>query len=175
MSWKELLKRDIEYTYQVTEGLMNMVDEDQLDWKPSAGSNWMTMGQLLMHLTNACGAPIRSFITNDWRMPDGLDLSKLSPEEMMPPADKMPGVESVALAKQMIAEDRQMALDMLQQCSENDLNTRIATAPWDPTEMILGHRMLQMVMHLTSHKSQLFYYLKLQGKPVNTGHLWGMM
>jgi hypothetical protein len=24
------------------------------------------------------------------------------------------------------------------------------------------------------HAGQLFYYLKLQGKPVNTGHLWGM-
>jgi hypothetical protein len=31
-----------------------------------------------------------------------------------------------------------------------------------------------MVTHLDVHKSQLFYYLKLQGKPVNTAHLWGM-
>jgi hypothetical protein len=40
--------------------------------------------------------------------------------------------------------------------------------------MILGHRLLQMVDHLKSHKAQLFYYFKLQGKPVHTGHLWGM-
>jgi hypothetical protein len=31
-----------------------------------------------------------------------------------------------------------------------------------------------MLGHLTQHKGQLFYYLKLQGKPVNTGDLWGM-
>jgi hypothetical protein len=31
-----------------------------------------------------------------------------------------------------------------------------------------------MIQHLAQHKGQLFYYLKLQGKPVNTAHLWGM-
>ena len=40
--------------------------------------------------------------------------------------------------------------------------------------MRLGHRLLGMIGHLTQHKAQLFYYLKLQGKPVNTMHLWGM-
>lgn len=49
-----------------------------------------------------------------------------------------------------------------------------APAPWDPTEMLLGHRLLQMVDHLKQHKAQLFYYLKPQGKPVNTAELWGM-
>ncbi|MDE0394080.1 MAG: hypothetical protein OYK82_04805, partial [Gammaproteobacteria bacterium] len=29
-----------------------------------------------------------------------------------------------------------------------------------------------MIWHLAQHKGQLFYYLKLQGKPVNTMHLW---
>jgi hypothetical protein len=40
--------------------------------------------------------------------------------------------------------------------------------------MTLGPRLAQMVDHLVLHKAQLFYYLKLQGKPVHTGHLWGM-
>jgi hypothetical protein len=31
-----------------------------------------------------------------------------------------------------------------------------------------------MIGHLAQHKAQLFYYLKLQGKPVHTGHLYGM-
>ncbi len=30
-----------------------------------------------------------------------------------------------------------------------------------------------MIEHLKQHKGQLFYYLKLQGKPVNTSDLWG--
>lgn len=40
--------------------------------------------------------------------------------------------------------------------------------------MRLGVRLMQTVGHLTQHKSQLFYYLKLQGRPVNTMHLSGM-
>jgi hypothetical protein len=40
--------------------------------------------------------------------------------------------------------------------------------------MILGRRLLQMVDHLKAHKGQLFYYLKLQGKPVNTHDYWGV-
>jgi len=40
--------------------------------------------------------------------------------------------------------------------------------------LLLGQRLLQMAYHLGSHKAQLFYYLKLQGVPVHTGHLWGM-
>ena len=31
-----------------------------------------------------------------------------------------------------------------------------------------------MAEHLAQHKAQLFYYLKLQGKDVNTMHLYGM-
>ena len=52
MNWKELLKKEIEHTYKVTEGLINIVDDDKLEWKPSTGSNWMTTGQILMHLTH---------------------------------------------------------------------------------------------------------------------------
>jgi uncharacterized damage-inducible protein DinB len=169
----ELLKNEIEHTFGVTNKLMDLVDENQLDWKPSTGSNWMTTGQLLRHITDACGAAIRGFVTGDWGMPEDVDMSQLPPEEMLPPAEKFPTVGSVAEAKKLLAEDKQVALDMLAKCSEEDLSTKIATAPWDPTELVLGHRLLQMVGHLNQHKGQLFYYLKLQGKPVNTVHLWG--
>ena len=67
MDWKELLTKEIELTYAVSEGLLDLVDEDSLQWKPGTG-----------------------------------------------------------------------------------------------------------VDHLKEHKAQLFYYLKLQGKPVHTGNLWGM-
>ena len=55
-----------------------------------------------------------------------------------------------------------------------DLDTEIARAPWDTMEMPLAQRMLEMANHLQQHKGQLFYYLKLQGKPVDTMHLWGV-
>lgn len=32
---------------------------------------------------------------------------------------------------------------------------------------------VRRIHHLDRHKSQLFYYLKLQGQPVNTADLWG--
>jgi uncharacterized damage-inducible protein DinB len=174
MNWKELLKSEIESTYKITEKLIDLVDENQLNWKPSTGSNWMTTGQLLKHLTEGCGAAMRGFVTGDWGMPEGVDPSQLPPEEMLPPAEKLPTVANVAEVKQLLAKDKQVALDMLAKCSEDELANKIATAPWDPTEMVLGHRLLQMVDHLKQHKGQLFYYLKLQGKPVNTGNLWGM-
>jgi uncharacterized damage-inducible protein DinB len=174
MNWKELLEKEIKHTYQVTEELINLVDDDKLEWKPSTGSNWMTTGQLLMHLTIACGAAIKGFVTGDWGIPEDFDFSTMSPEEMLPPAEKLPTIESVAKTKQLLAADKKLSLDILEKCDENRLTHETATAPWDPTEVILGHRLLQMVEHLKQHKGQLFYYLKLQDKPVNTSHLWGM-
>jgi hypothetical protein len=174
MNWKELLKSEVESTYAAADGLMGKVDADRLDWKPSTGSNWLTTGQVLKHMTNACGSGMKGFVTGEWGMPEGLDPAQLPPEEMLPPAGKFPTIESVAEARKLLAGDKRVALDMLDACSEDDLANKAATAPWDPGEVILGHRLLQMVDHLKYHKAQLFYYLKLQGKPVNTGDLWGM-
>lgn len=173
MNWSELLREEIESGYKVTERLMDLVSDKELNWKPSTGTNWMTVGQLLMHTTSACGACSRGFATGDWGFPDGTDFSNMSPEEMLPPAEKLPSVKSVAEAKDLLRKDKAMALEVLAVSSEKDLTDKIATAPWDKTEKALGHRVLEMVGHLNSHKTQLFFYLKLQGKPVNTGHLWG--
>ena len=172
MNWKELLKSEIESTYKLTEGLMDLVDEEKLDWKPSAENNWMTTGQLLSNLTDACGMPIRGFVTSDWGLPEGVDIADLSADEMLPPAEKLPTIKNVSEAKKLLEKDKQVALDMLDKCDEKVLSNQISKAPWDSSEMVLGHRFLQMVSHLSHHKSQLFYYLKLQGKKVNTAHLW---
>ena len=65
-------------------------------------------------------------------------------------------------------------LDGITYAGENGLTNRKMAAPWAPgREQTLGWHLLQMVQHLERHKSQLFYYLKLQGKPVDTGDLWG--
>lgn len=175
MNWTELLNSEIETKYKATEGLLELVDDGQLDWKPSTGSNWMTTGQLLRHLAaDGCGAPFRGFVTGDWGMPDGVSVDEMSPEEMLTVAERMPALGSVDEAKRLLAADKQLALDMLARCPEERLATEVTTAPWDPTEMTLGYRLLEMVQHLKSHQAQLFYYLKLQGVPVHTGHLWGM-
>ena len=173
MNWSELLKREVVTTYAVTEKLIGLVEDDTLGWKPSAGNNWMTIGQLLKHITNSCGGGFKGFITGDWGMPEGMDVSNLSSEEMLPSAEKLPSVGSVAEARKLIAEDRRLALEMLAKCGEDELANKMVSAPWSPMKMVLGHYLLHMVYHLRSHMSQLFYYLKLQGKPVNTGNLWG--
>ena len=179
MKWTELLTDAVEENYKVTDALMAMVDDDSLDWKPATGTNWMTTGQLLMHVTNACGACFKGFVTGDWGMPEGMELGE-GPEgedhgSMLPPAEAMPAVDSVARARELFAADKRVALDMLVQAGEDDLENRKLAAPWDPSrEVRLGRHLLGMVIHLQSHKLQLFYYLKLQGKEVNTLHLWGM-
>jgi len=123
----------------------------------------MTVRQLLKHITNACGAGCKGFVRGDWGLPGGMKLEDLSPEEMLPPAEKLPGIESVEAAKKLLSEDKAVALQTIDQAGEDDLATRNVAAPWAPgVEFALGW-----------HLGQLFYYFKLQGKPVNTADLWG--
>jgi DinB family protein len=171
MNWTETLRAEIDSTYRATEGLVKLVDKDKLGWKPATGSNWMNTGQLLEHLTSACGACCKGFTTGDWGMPSGDDAK---PDDMLPSAAKMPSAKSVDETLKKLAADKKVALDMLAKAGEKDLASRKVSAPWDPTEKPLGHQFLMSVQHLNQHKGQLFYYLKLQGKPVDTGTLWGM-
>ena len=81
----------------------------------------------------------------------------------------MPSVTGIEEALQLLAEDKKLALEMLAQCSEEDLANKWVSAPWAPAlKKILGKYLLEMVAHLSQHNHQLFYYLKLQGKTVNT-------
>ena len=172
MDWKTLLKSEIEATYRAADGLMAMADDSALDWKPSSGKNWMTTGQLLRHAAGACGTSCRQFVTGDWGLPEGASVDDMSDEEMLPSAEKLPSAGSTEEARSLLAADKRLALEMVEKAT-NDME-RATPAPWDPTPMPLGQRLLQMVEHLSHHKAQLFYYLKLQGKPVDTTHLYGM-
>ena len=174
MKWTELLKSEIESAYATTVKLVDKVDSGSLNWKPASGQNWMTMGQLLMHLSSGCGAACKGFVTGDWGLPEGKKMEDLSPEEMLPPAEKLPTIDSVEQAKKLLAEDKAIALQMIDQAGERDLENRKLAAPWAPSDTKpLGQYLLMSIQHLERHKSQLFYYLKLQGKTVNTVDLWG--
>lgn len=171
MDWNALLEAEAEDAYRAAEGLLAMVEDDELAWKPASGDNWMTTGQLLQHLAEACGSNCRGFVTGDWGLPEGVDPSAMSEEDMLPTAEKMPAAQSVAAARQALAADKQIAFEMFAAASERlDEPT---PAPWDPRPAPLGRQLLGMVNHLNLHKAQLFYYLKLQGRPVNTMHLYG--
>lgn len=178
MNWTELLTTNINAAYSATDGLMKLVKKDDLAWKPKQGKNWMTTAQLMDHLTNACGWCISAFHSGNWDPPPAPKKKDAKPPKMtelgMLAAENMPSVKSVAEARKRLAADKQVALDTIAKIGEQGLATTMTVAPWDPTQKSLGQHALEMVGHLQSHKSQLFYYLKLQGKPVNTAHLWGM-
>lgn len=173
MKWTPLLTEGMQYNYAVADSLMAMVTDADLDWKPATGKNWMTTGQLLQHITEACGLCCKGFLTGDWGMPEGMEMPE--GEGMLPPAEAMASVKSVKEAREKLAADRQTALDMVKQAGEDKLETHRVAAPWEPgCERSLGEQFLSMMMHLQAHKSQLYYYLKLMGRDVNTQHLWGM-
>jgi hypothetical protein len=157
MSWKEILIEQVKDAYRASEGLLDLVEDELIDWKPKSGDNWMTTGELLGHMADACGFMFKGFITNEWAF-----------EGSFAP------VKTVSEGKAKLASDKQLAFDLLADLTDDDLVNRMAQAPWEKESHALGYSLTEMVSHLNAHKSQLFYYLKLQGKPVNTRHLWGM-
>ena len=174
MNWKQLLNDETEYLYRVTEGLFERVDDDSLDWKPATGENWMTTGQLMMHIAWGNGPGFKGFVTGDWGLPEGVSFEDMDPDDMLPAAEAMPSVESVAQAREKLAADKALAFEVLEGLTEEDLATRELAAPWNPGESFaLGRHLLHSIRHTLQHKGQLFYYLKLQGKPVDTTDLWG--
>ncbi|HEV2137167.1 MAG TPA: DinB family protein [Terracidiphilus sp.] len=166
----------MESAYSTTAKLFDKVDSNSLAWKPESGSNWMTVGQLLKHIVTACGPGCRAFLTEEWGLPPGTTWKDLPAEEILPPAEKLPSIESLQRAKDELAEDKAVALQIIEQAGEDNLINKQVCAPWAPEKTSpLGLQMLKMIEHLERHKDQLFYYLKLQGKPVNTIDLWGGM
>jgi hypothetical protein len=174
MNWTEFLTKEIETVFAATLALLNKVDSGRLDWKPATGSNWMTVGQLLKHITEGCGMGCKAFLTGEWGLPPGVKWEDLTPEQMMPPAEQLPSIGSVEQARDLLAKDKQLALDVIGEAGEDALANRLVAAPWSPgSPVALGFQMHKMIQHLGQHKSQLFYYLKLQGQPVNTQDLYG--
>jgi uncharacterized damage-inducible protein DinB len=166
MTWIPTLDREIGSTYKATRMLMRMVKPDELGWRPDAptqdgATGWMTMGQLLHHLTESCGSMCDCFAKDDWSI-----LTEGGPAPMKSAA-------SVDAALTALDADEALARKTVRTIGEKRLESERVTAPWG-IEGSLGEQMLDSVKHLASHKSQLFYYLKLLGRPVNTNHLWGM-
>jgi uncharacterized damage-inducible protein DinB len=174
MKLVEVVRQDAELVYATTEALFERVPADALGWKPPSGSNWMSVAQLMMHCTNACGMGIKGFLTGDWGLPEGVHLEDMKPEEMLPPASKMPAAGSVEEARRLLGEDRDLARRQLEGVNDGRLLGDRSPAPWGGPEVTLFQHLESMVAHLAQHKGQLFYYLKLMGQDVNTSNLWGM-
>ena len=169
MTLTELLKKEAAGTYHAAEGLFKQVDADKLDWRPPLGENWMSVAQLLHHCTSACGFCVRGFITGDWTTPGGGDGTGMEPT-----AGTMPAVKSVDEALKLLAADKATCMKYIDEAGEQNLLSKMSAAPWGGPERTLFQHLSHMILHLSQHKGQLFYYLKMQGKPLHTGHLYGM-
>jgi hypothetical protein len=170
MTLTQVLLDEAEGLYTVVEGLVRRVADDELSWKPTEGHNWMTMGQLLMHLSSfGCGKAVQGFVKGEWPS----EAQSESPDTHVPPPAALPTVLSVQQALDLLAEDRQLTLRCIAVAGEANLLGRRITAPWGGQELSLFQQLLEMLKHLAQHKGQLFYYLKLMGKTVDSRNLWG--
>ena len=171
---KHILLSDAEATYAITEKLFRQVADSDLSWKPASGKNWMTVGQLLMHCASfGCGKAIQGFVRGDWGLPEGTGVKHSTSQDHVPPAAALPSVISVKQALELLAKDRSLAMGCIAEADEGVLLGRKLAAPWGGPEFSLFQHLLHMIAHLAQHKGQLFYYLKLMGKDLNTADLWG--
>ncbi len=166
---KTVLLAEAAGTYSITEKLFRRVSDRELSWRPSSGNNWMTVGQLLMHCANyGCGKAVHGFVTGRWS-----DLDSDENTDHVPAADSLPSVTSVEEALDLLSSDRCVAFECLEMAQESDLLSKEIRAPWGGPDLTLFQHLSLMIRHLDQHKGQLFYYLKLMGKDVNTRDLWG--
>jgi uncharacterized damage-inducible protein DinB len=174
MGLNDMLLREAEDTYLITGKLFRRVTDNELSWKPATGKNWMTIGQLMMHCASfGCGKAIQGFVKGDWGLPEGTRLEDLAAENHLPLAAELPSVESVEQAVRLLKDDRDLALSCIAEANDGELLGKTFPAPWGGPELPLFHHLLRMIAHLAQHKGQLFYYLKLMGKQVDTKDLWG--
>jgi uncharacterized damage-inducible protein DinB len=175
MTLTQVLLEEAEATYVVTERLFRRVADEELSWKPPTGKNWMTVGQLLMHCASfACGKAIQGFVKGDWGLPEGTAIEDLAAQDHVPPAAALPSVKSVEEALKLLAKDRDLALSCIAEAGEEELLARRFAAPWGGPEFSLFQHLLHVIAHLAQHKGQLFYYLKLIGRDLDTSDLWGL-
>lgn len=170
MSLSEILQQDAATMYRAAAGLFDRVDD--LDWKPATGENWLTTRQLLRHTAEACGHTMKGFLTGEWGMDTDTSPEDAPAEGMLPPAESYPAVDSLEEARERLAEDRETCMELLSELSDERLLGERSAPPWGGPERTLLQHLQECIWHLGQHKGQLFYYLKLQGKDVNTMDLW---
>jgi len=148
--------------YKPAEALIRMVPEDKLDWRP--GPSYMSLGQLIDHLTESLGEGLRCAITDQW---------PFTPEQMEE-GMKLENIPSCSVEKALekLAKDKAILHEVLDSLSEEVFAQKHVSTPWAWQGKIEKLAVL-FREHFTNHKMQLFLYLKLLGLPVNTSTLYG--
>lgn len=174
MTWTDILKRRAEGSYAAAAGLFKLVDKKDFAWKPATGNNWLNTGQLLLHIAHGAGGPGLALLSGDWK-DETIDpkWKPSGPQDFLPPAEFYKSVSSVDDALKQLAADHKKFLKALEQAGEKDLDGKMSVAPWGGPERCMGEHLESYLRHLDTHRCQLFYYLKLQGKKVGTNELWG--
>jgi hypothetical protein len=148
--------------FRPTKTLIGMVPADKLDWRP--GPTFMSLGQLINHLTEPLGDGLRCLITNQW---------PFTPEQMEA-GMKLENIPScnVEQALERLGKDLATLREVLDSLTEEDFAQMPVSTPWG-WKGKLEAMALSFREHFTNHKMQLFLYLKLLGLPVNTETLYG--
>jgi hypothetical protein len=159
------MKKDEFYQYAMdsfrpAESMLKMVPADKLDWKP--GPSFMTMGQVICHLSEGIGTELRMLIANSWPKPE--EMSEAMKQGNMPSCNVQE-----ALGK--LEKDKTTLREVLSGVSEEDFANKIVSVPWGWSGK-LEKMALDFREHFVNHKMQLFTYLKLLGFPVNTETLY---
>ena len=146
--------------YRPAGNLIGMVPADRLDWAP--GAKFMTLGQLICHLSLGVGDGIRLLHSGGW--PSEEEMLTGMKQENLPSC-------GVAEALQKLEADKTILREALAAISEHDFANKIVSVPWGMKGSfeILA---LSFLEHFTNHKMQLFTYLKLLDLPVNTQKLY---
>jgi hypothetical protein len=156
------MKKDEYYQFVVeafkpAETMLKMVPADKLEWKP--GPSFMSMGQLICHLSDGVGTELRMLVTGKWPTPP-----EPGKEHVMPSCSV-----SEALAK--LEKDKTTLREVLAGITEKDFANKIVSVPWG-WKAKMERLSLAFYDHFSNHKMQLFTYLKLLGFPVNTQTLY---
>ncbi|MFH2000122.1 MAG: DinB family protein [Planctomycetota bacterium] len=155
---------DIRKTQAPLKAMVEMIPDDKLDWAPAKG--FMSVGQVLKHLSeNWC--VIRMMITNEWPFSDAKEMEECMKLENMPACSKSEALEA------MDKDLNDAVAYMEKEISDKDFFDRQVTAPWGFSGAI-WQAVMMIKDHQLNHKMQLHLYLKLLGKPVHTGTLYGM-
>lgn len=163
MTRQEFIKY-VEGIYKATRGLIQLSPEDKFNYQPMEAV--FTVDQVIKHCVSSLGSMASMAIHNSW--------PKMSEEDMLPPAEKAPKVNSIKEALAEIDQDWQQMKDELEKITDEEFNTKMTHAPWMPNPVTIAEIMMLALEHLSNHRYQLFIWLKLSGEKLNTMHLYGM-
>jgi hypothetical protein len=124
----------------------------------------MSLGQLIYHLGDGVGLPLRCLVSGEWPF--------TSPEQMVEvmKLEKLPSC-GVGEALKKLEEEKTILRECLDGITEGDFVHKVVSAPWGVEGSIEGMA-IDFREHFTNHKMQLFFYLKLLDFPADSDTLY---